>query len=142
MVFVYRKNGGQVVATVITFGDVAAFCDSTYFAATADEPPQPDGNDLSIPKIWDGTNVRNATAAEITAFATAATTDDAIRTRAVGVGTILNDPAFRKIFGALLDLLVNQFNQVRTQPTTAFAAITKAQARTAWLNAINDGSND
>lgn len=142
MLFVYRKTGGEVIAQVSTALEAASFFNPTYLALTPDDPPTPDGIDLSVSKIWDGTSVRNATPTEITACVAAALADEAARARAKAVAKMLNDPAFRKIFGALLDLLVNQFNVLRTQPTTTFAAITKAQARTAWLNAINDGSND
>jgi hypothetical protein len=139
-IFLYRKNGGQALAVSV---DGAAFTglDTTFFD-TLTNPPVPDGVDLSVPKMWDGTSLRNATAPEQTAFVTAAATDLTLQQRAKAVAALQSDPNLRKILRAIVGLTVQQINTLRTQPTTVFSAITEAQAQTSIVAAINAGTYD
>lgn len=139
-IYLYRINGGEVSAVSV---DVSAFADiDTTFFMTVTNPPTPNGTDLSIPKHFDGTNVRNATAGEIIASATAVITDANLQNRATAIETLQTHPVLHKALSAIVDVVVQQLNTLRTSPTTVFPAITKAQAITAIVNAINSGAND
>jgi hypothetical protein len=139
--YLYRINGGQVLVAAADIAWIASMFDATYYRTVTD-PPTPDGGSLSPPKIYDGTRVRNATTQEQSAFLAASATDTTQQERARASAYLQVDPVFRKVLSALVDVLVQQINVLRTQPSTTFTAITKAQAKTAIINAINDGSND
>jgi hypothetical protein len=138
--YIYRLNGGQVLGQVYGV-DSFAELDRAFYQFVTD-PPTPDGVDLSVPKIYDGVRIRNATAPEQSAFVTAAAVNATALLRSLAVAMLQNDPLLRKVLSAIVDVMVQQINVLRTQPTTTFAAITKQQAKTAIINAINDGSND
>jgi hypothetical protein len=140
MVFLYRINGGEVLG-VSTSANAYQGVDSTYFA-TATDPAAPDGVDLSTPKIWDGTKIRNATQAEVSNFPTARTADQNLIDRGKAIEWLQSNPVQRKILRALVSVLVDEINILRTQPTTSFSARTNAQAFTAIINKINSGSFD
>jgi hypothetical protein len=139
-VYLFRINGGQVLGVSI---DATAYAGiDTSFFSTISNPPTPNGTDLSIPKIWDGTNLRNATAAEITSFATAATTDANLQARVAAIHRLQTDPIFRKALSAIVDVTVQQLNVLRAAVIPALSPITKAQAINAIVNAINSGADD
>ncbi|HXU04409.1 MAG TPA: hypothetical protein VN903_25785 [Polyangia bacterium] len=142
MTFLYRKSSGEVVSAN-TRDDLAygSAIESAYFAAVVN-PAAPNGTDLAVPKVFDGSVLRNATAPEIAAFAAAANSDDTMRARGGAVSAFQTDPALRKILRAIVGLTVQQINTLRTQPTTTFSALTEAQVFTAIVNAINAGTYD
>lgn len=140
MIFLYRKSGGQVLGATV---DVSAYAgiDATYFATVTD-PPQSNGADLSVPKIYDLTNLRDATVPEQAAFVTAAASDLNLQQRAAAINRLQTDPVLRKILRAIVGSTLTAINPVRQNPTTTFAAISQAQAETAILAAINAGTFD
>src|ERR1051325_2555114 len=139
--YIYRKRGGEVFATIgqpvniderlyiLRPGDVI----DTPYVGTVVDPPLPDGNDLHVRKIFDGAGVRNATAAEITAFDAAAALDQAIQIRAQAIDLVSNDIKMRKVIkavvGELVAGLVPVLNQLRQNPTTVFAALNATTVR-------------
>ena len=139
MIYLFRVNGGEVLSVSI---DPTAYAGIDSLLSTVTNPPTPDGLDLAVPKIWDGTNLRNATAGEIATFVTAAATDLTTTQRNTAVARFQTDPNFRKVLRSIVGLMVTQLNIVRQNPTTVFAAITQAQAETAIVNAINAGTFD
>lgn len=141
MIFLYRINGGQVLGVSVNASAYAGI-DPTYFATITD-PPEPNGIDLSIPKIYDGTNLRNATAAEITNFTTAAATDLNLQNRAAAIGLLQTNLINRKILGAIVGLTVQQLNVLRAQATNpTLSPLTQSQVVTAIENSINAGTFD
>jgi hypothetical protein len=146
MVFLFRKNGGQVTGASV---DGAAYtsADTTYFGTVTD-PPTPNGTDLSLPKIWDLTNLRTATGPEQTAFVTAAAADANLQARAGAIGRLQTDVILRKILRAIVGLTVQQLNAMAphidttASPASHIATITEAGAETAIVNAINAGTWD
>ena len=139
-VYLFRINGGQVLGVSI---DATAYVGiDTSFFATVTNPPTPNGTDLAVPKIWDGTNLRNATAGEQTSFITAATSDLNLQQRNQAVVRLQTDPIFRKALGSIVDIVVQQLNTLRAAVIPPLPTITKAQAITAIVNAINSGAND
>ncbi len=140
MIFLYRKNGGQVQG-VSTDATAYAGVDATYYGTVTD-PSAPDGADLGTPKFCDGVTVRNATAQEQSAFVTARVTDDNLIARQAAQDLYGADVRFRKILRAIASVMVDEINIVRQSPSTTFAARTLAQFNTAITNKITSGSVD
>jgi hypothetical protein len=140
VVFFYRKNGGQVYGAA-TVNPAYDGVDAPLFGTIID-PPTPDGEDLATPKIFDGTNVRNATAGEITSFALAEAADTTLILRTLAKQRLQNDPILRKLLGALLSVILMEINRLRQNPTTTFGAISHGTAINAILTAIDSGSFD
>lgn len=140
MIFLFRKSSGQVLIASTDNTNFAG-SDPTYFGTVID-PPQPDGADLGIPKIWDGTNLRNATALEISNFPTFTATDVNLQNRTAAIVRLQTDVVFRKVLRAIVGQVVVQLNVLRTNPAIGLAAITEAQAENAIVNAINAGTFD
>jgi hypothetical protein len=140
----YRANGGQVLVvsdSPLTASYIPGTFDRAYYLV-ANNVSAPDGVDLSVPKIYDGSVVRNATAQEQTTFATAAAADATQQTRAQAILALRSDMVFRKVIGAVVDVMVQQLNILRTQPTTAFSALDKTAVKAVIEGRIADGSND
>lgn len=137
MYILYRKNGGEILSASTDQNYIGI--DSIYFAVLID-PNIINGLDLSIKKIWDGTNVRNALNGEITNFVTAKNIDDNLIARQLAKDNI--DIAFinRKAFRALIDVLLAEINTLRTQ--LSFAPRTMTQAITAIKSKIDSGIYD
>jgi len=146
--YIYRKRSGEVVATTLKPANVdgrlyvlaqGAVVDTAYLG-TAVEPPLPDGVDMSVPKMFDGTSVRNATAGEIAAFAAAVAADQAIQIRQAAIDLVTNDVTLRKVVkavvGELIAGLVPVLNQLRQNPTTTFAALDQNTVRQNVMQAI------
>lgn len=140
MVFLYRKNGGKVEG-VSSDDNAYTGIDATFYG-TALNPSTPNGTDLATPKIWDGSAIRNATAPEITAFATALTADTNLIDRAAAKARLQSDPVLKKLLGALVDTLRTQINTLRTSPNQSFPAVTQATVINAILANIDSGSFD
>jgi hypothetical protein len=138
MVFQYRKRGGQVLAAST---DPNNFTDDVYFGVLTN-PPTPNGTDLSVPKIWDGTQVRNATAPEIATFASAAAIDQNLIERDQAVAWFTANPVQRKILRGMMAVMVDEINILRQNPTAVLSARTQTQGETAVLNKIASGAVD
>jgi len=140
MIFLYRKNGGYVEGMS---SDAAAYAgaDAALFATVTD-PPTPDGLDLGVLKVYDGANLRNATVGEISNYPAVIVADTTINYRNLAKQRLQNDVVLRKLLGAMVATILQSVNQVRTQPTTTFAAVTQQQAINAILNNIDSGSFD
>jgi hypothetical protein len=138
MIILYRKNGGEVLGAST---DVTAYAgvDNTFFGTVTD-PPFPQGSDLSIPKIYDTAQVRNATAQEQATFVTAAATDDNLQQRVSALNLANNNPIQRKILMAIVSVLLDEINTLRT--TAGLGTRSMNQAKTAIQNKINSGSVD
>lgn len=162
MVFLYRKNGGEVLG-VSTDPSAYADADATYYGALTD-PAAPNGADLSVPKIYDGSQVRNASAPEQATFVTAAATDANLQQRTAALALAITNPVQRKILIGIVSVLIDELNTLRqwdasfktaTNGAGTFAAFktavaglpatpdrTLAQAKTAIQNVINNGLVD
>lgn len=146
MTFLYRLNGGEVIGASV---DVSGFggIDATYFGTVTD-PALSNGADLSVPKIYDGSVLRNATAGEISAFAVAATNDTIFQQRTRAIARFNGDADFRKILRAIVGLTVSELNLIRAKtsntanPAQPMPARTEAQVQTSIVNAINAGTYD
>jgi len=136
----YRISSGEVVK-ISTKGQTFSDRDTTYWGVLTD-PNLPDGTKVFDPadvgltpraldfaKIWDGTDVRNATQAELDGFAAPETDDENTQDAAAADDFLQTHPRFRKIFKAMLkriiaenntqaaktnDLIVAQWNQFKT----------------------------
>jgi hypothetical protein len=95
---------------------------------------------LSIPKIYDTAQVRNATAQEQATFVTAAATDDNLQQRVSALNLANNNPIQRKILMAIVSVLLDEINTLRT--TAGLGTRSMNQAKTAIQNKINSGSVD
>ncbi len=113
--------------------------DPTYFGTITD-PTLPDGKDLAIPKIKDGTTVRNATGPEILTFATAKSTDQTLIDRASAKDTYDLDPVAKKYLKAIVELMLDEINTLRA--LHSLSDRTLAQAKTAIDNKIDSGNFD
>ncbi len=145
-IVLYRKNGGQVIALNSNLSSYA-FIDTTYLATIVNPPcpsdhDLPSGADFSKPTIWDGSTLRPATGPEQATFVTAAATDATLQHRSLALAHLQSDPGMRTILQAIIGLMVQQLNMVRTQPTTTFAALTPAAVVQAIADAITAGSFD
>lgn len=141
MVFQYRKSSGEVLGVS---ADNAAYAgqDATYYASVQD-PPQPNGADLSTAKIWDGTNLRNATSGEISGFPASTATDLTLQQRAVAWNRLQGTDAItRKMLQAIVSVLLDEINTLRTNAALGLSARTMAQAKTAILNKLGSGTVD
>lgn len=136
--FLYRINGGKVLGIST---DPAAYSNiDTSFFATIDNPSVPDGEDLTIAKIWDVTQVRNATSAEIAAFVTAESQDQVSTDRMQAKASINSLPITKKYLQAIVSLLLDEINTLRALHSLTDRTI--AQAKTAIDNKIDSGNFD
>lgn len=110
--FLYRINGGEVRGVSVSPTAYSNLTDP--FLTIAVDPPTPDGENLSIPKIWDLTSVRNATAGEITAFDVATAEDQATSDKLDAQDLIDTQIVFRKAFKALVLTLIDELNILKT----------------------------
>lgn len=138
MIFLYRLNGGAIEGASVDNGAFNAI-DTTYFATVTD-PATPDGLDLSVLKIWDGLQVRNATAPEIANFATAKAADDLLIERAKAKDFFVTGSVSRKAMRALIETLIEEINTLRAQHS--LAPRTTAQALVTIENKIDAGTFD
>ena len=146
----YRKNGDEVLKISLRDQPFTE-ADTTYFGVLTN-PSFPDGTDtrerlpdgnlgparqLGFAKIAiPGTNtVRNATQAEIDAWAAAEQEDEDLQDAADADSLFMTHPQFRKVLKALVKLLVAEINTLRSQHS--LSARTNAQAFTALRNAIS-----
>ena len=127
--YLYRVNGGEVIGMSIeSYGSLPA-----QFAEL-ENPTETDGPGLSPPKIRIASEIRNATAGEITAFAAAELADETAATITLHK-THLDDASFRApLVRALAELVLDEVNLLRAW-TKAFkvevaAATTLADLKT------------
>jgi hypothetical protein len=105
--FVYRINGGEVLVGSVDSQNVSGFF------AQAQDPNTPDGVDLSVPKIYDGSSVRNATAQEIAYFAVAKDQDDAVLARSNQSGLLILGNKNGIVYKAIAEVMINEINILR-----------------------------
>lgn len=145
MVVLYRLNGGQALAIS---SDNATFDtrDTTFYGVVID-PAMPDGENVNG-KIVVGTTLRNATAGELAAFATAEATDTNLQQRVIAIVELDTDPVRRKVLRGIVSVLIDELNLIRAKvsntanPAQPMPARTLSQARTAIINTINGGTVD
>lgn len=134
----YRLSSGEVIK-VDLLGQTFDGRDVVYFGKLTD-PPFPDGTDiradtvdvigplrvLGLSKIWDGTDVRNATQAEIDGFAAPQIDDDNKQDRdeAANLGDI--HPLWRKLIKAIVkgvirenNIMAGRYNALRAEMLAA-----------------------
>ena len=115
MVFMYRISSGEVMG-VSTDPATYAGINTTYYGTRVD-PPTPNGADLSVPKIWDGGSVRNATANEIAGFPNFAASDLNLQQRDMAWDKYQgSDGVTRKYLRAAVSVLLDEINLIRTSP--------------------------
>lgn len=157
--FIYRVNGGEVLSVSV---DSQSPLPSSYLGEIQD-PKTPNGSDLSSPKIYDGSQVRNATAQEISNFSVAAAQDEAMIAREssaklmdLGLNGIIHKSIVQNIvdeinilrgwimdFKAQVAASTNLANlQSRVASLDNLPDRTYTQARNAIKTAINSGTND
>lgn len=159
--FVYRKTSGEIQVQSVT-SQIAGW-NATYFAEVQD-PATPDGIDLAVTKIYDGSNLRNATTQEIANFATLAATDNTLITQGIFSNLLNANVDQGIIYKAVAQVMINEINSIRDWVTSFKAAVaaatslanlqsrvaalsdlpdrTASQARTAIQSAITSGSNN
>lgn len=148
----YRLNGGEVKG--ISIADPWPLFPDAFFGKVVD-PPTPDGGNLSPRKIYDGTDMRNATAAEITNFAVAESDDENLQARTLAKDLLdeARSVATIKAIKALIELLVDDLNILRQQfntttaesaqlTTTTFPDRTVALVKTGLKNKLDSGVAD
>lgn len=111
--FMYRKNGGQVVGTTMRddgFGEV----DEDFFA-TVDDPEIPDGDDLSVPKIFDSGRVRDATPAEVSQFTASRSSDQVLVDKKAAKKFIQENTVSKKYLMAIVDAFLDEINSIRNR---------------------------
>jgi len=109
-IFLFRVNGGEVSGTSV---DLNAYVGVPVLFSTITNPTLPDGADISVPKILDGTTVRNATAPEIANFAVALAADQNTIDKQIAQDFIDVDPTRRKAFKAVALTLIDEINILR-----------------------------
>lgn len=119
----YRINGKEVIK-ISSKGQTFADRNGTYWGVLTD-PPLPDGTEfknddrelkiLGFAKIWDGTNVRNATQAEIDNFVVAESDDDKLQDKDEAINLFKTHPRFRKMMIAFADIIKDEINILRSQ---------------------------
>lgn len=139
MIFLYRINGKEVIAAST---DLNGFNDANLaFYGIVTDPATPDGVDLSIPKIYLNSVLRNATQTEIDAFAVARATDQNLQERDAAWDRIQgNDRIQRKAFKAFCSVLLDEINTLRAQHS--LAPRTLQQGLTAIRNKLDGGTVD
>ena len=136
LIFLYRTNGGQVQGESINSD---AYDPLPQFFSTVTDPSTPDGTNLVPPKIYDGTQVRSATAAEIMAFAIAEAEDDVLDARDKAKKLLIHSQT-GKVLKAIIELMVQEINTLRSQH--GLSPRTRGQVINAINNAIDAGDVD
>lgn len=136
----YRINGGEVYK-ISTNGQTFADRNTAYWGMLTD-PSLPDGTNvrdetgalrvLGFAKIWDGTDVRNATQAEIDGFVTSEADDDKLQDRDAARDLFQTHPRFRKLLIAFADIIRDEINILRSQHGLPDRTLTQLK------NAINN----
>ena len=126
MIFLYRINGGEVLGVSVDMGAYAGI-DAAFYAAIAD-PPTPDGIDLSVPKIYDGTNLRNASPSEITNFTSARNTDQVLSDRNGAKAWVNTLPVNKKALQGIASVLLDEFNLHADKINSILSAVDAASS--------------
>lgn len=134
--YLYRINGGQVLGMSIN-----TYEDSTYFANLTD-PLEPDGRNLQPPKIHDAGTVRNATAPEVAAFATAEAEDQNLMDRETAKTLYTGQSVSRKVLKAFAQILVDYLNVLHSKQKPPLPATTLAEFVAAVKGRIDSGDCD
>ena len=144
----YRKSSGEVYKISLINQPFAAV-DQTYWGILTD-PPMPDGTDArekladgtigplrqgGFSKIWDGSEVRNATGAEIAGFETAEAEDNKNADASGALELFKTHPQFRKAFTAFAKVMLAEINGLRAQH--GLGARTLKQLQNAMVAAID-----
>lgn len=129
----YRKNGGEVYSMSVSADE---WTPDTYFGVYETEEKR----DLAPSQWCDGSEIRNATDAEIAAFSAASATDGAIMQRAGAKDVVDNTGTRNKIpvqraLRGLVELMVSELNTLRALHD--LPERTMAQAKTALKNKID-----
>jgi hypothetical protein len=99
-------------------------------------PTLPDGVPLNECKVVNGTVVA-LTESDKTAIAAAEATARQAAIRAAAKDSFDADLANSRLLRAIVAVMVEQINTLRTNPTTAYSAATEAQVRTAIRNKLD-----
>ncbi len=139
----FRINGKEVIK-ISTKGQTFVDRNTTYWGVLTD-PPFSDGTvirdsneDLRVlgfAKMWDGTNVRNATQTEIDNFVVAEEEDDKLQDKDAAINLFKANPRFRKMMIAFADIIKNEINILRRKHGLADREL--PQLYTAIENRIN-----
>ncbi len=143
----YRIYGGEVIK-ISEKGQLFADRNVAYWGVLTD-PPLPDGTDtrnptdpnvelrvLGFAKIWDGSNVRNATQAEIDTFPIAEDADGKLQDKDSAIDLFQNHPRFRKMMVAFADIIKDEINILRAEH--GLSARTLTQLKNAIQNRISE----
>ncbi len=121
----YRISSGEVISISISDDLFEEYDDE--FRDVLTNPPLPDGTQLMSPgtygshrvlgyaKIVDNGTVRNATQQEIDSFGAAFADDQAQKEANKAEEYLENDPKFRRVMTALMAILVDEINTLRSQ---------------------------
>lgn len=135
--WIYRVNGGEVVG--VARNDPTGNYNANYQAHVYN-PSAPDGEDMNQPKIWTGTELRNATAQEISDFATYQAEDENLQQRIDAIEWLKNHSVVRKALKSAFEVVLEELNILRTEHSLPDRTL--AQFLTAWENKVNAGDHD
>ncbi len=135
MKYLYRLSGGEVLSQSIEV-DPWPGVDTRFYGVLTD-PAVDSGLDPSAPKIWDGALIRNATAAEISAFPTAAQTDENLIAREEAADLFLTEKGpLAKMFRLFTLVTLDEVNVCRRLLGLTDLTITDIRAKArAYLDA-------
>jgi len=134
--FLFRTNGGEVLGVSVDPNTYTSLADPLLDFVV--NPPTPDGENLLPPKIWDLTNVRNATAPEIANFTTARDADQVTSDKREAQDLIDVQTVFRKTNKSLINTLIREVNILRA--LHSLPDRTLQQAVNAIKSDIDDGT--
>jgi hypothetical protein len=136
--YLYRINGSGIQGMSVNVDGFGSF-DDTYFDVVSD-PPTPDGPGLDPLKIWDGSNVRNATVPEIANFTVAEAEDNNLIQRQSAKDYLNIHPTTRKALRSALEIALNEINILRAIHSLPDRTLT--QFLNTVDNKIDSGDND
>ena len=114
MRYLYRLSSGEILGQS-TDPSVWESVDTRFFSVL-ESPSEDPALDRTQPMIWDGTVVRNATAAEVAAFPTAAQGDDNMAAREEVASLFLGEKSsLGKMFRLITLVAMDEINVLRQQ---------------------------
>ncbi len=138
LTFLYKKTSNQAVKLS---SDPNAFDNfDPVFFDTITDPTLPNGADLAIPKIKQGTTIQNATGTEILGFPVHDAADQVLMDRTSAINSYDLDPITKKVLKAIVQLMLDEINTLRAQHS--LGERTPAQAKAAIEGMINAGDYD
>jgi len=135
----YRKNGGQITNESIDAVNPWLNEDTTYEDVLTD-PSLSVSLNPDLPKIWTGTEVRNATAPEIAAFSLGEAEDENLKARTESSNLVDEKNDRAKVIKGLALATLDEINILRSQH--GLNPRDPSQIKTAIKNKINTGDAD